>query len=223
MLKTTNDLRAVVFDLDGLIANTEDLYEEAGQIVLSRRGKTYDDSLREQMMGRPAADALQLMIDCHALTDSIDDLTCECTDVVQSLMGAALAAMPGLETLLDLLQSADTPIAVATGSTRAYAYQVLSQLGVKDRFRFVLTADDIRRGKPDPEIYLLAATRIGFEPQHIMVLEDSANGCRAAVEAGAFAVAVPNRHTRLHSFLGAQFIADTLSDLRIRQVLGLAN
>ena len=58
-----------MFDLDGVIANTEDLYEQAGETVLGRRGKTYDAALREQMMGRPAADAIRIMIDCHSLPD----------------------------------------------------------------------------------------------------------------------------------------------------------
>jgi HAD superfamily hydrolase (TIGR01509 family) len=221
MMQTDHALQAVVFDLDGLIANTEDLYEEAGEIVLSRRGKTYDAPLREQLMGRPALDALQLMIDCHSLPDAIEDLMCECKDVLAGLMSRSLAAMPGLDELLDVLQVAKIPIAVATSSTTAYADHVLLQLGVKNRFRFVLTADDIRRGKPDPEIYLLAATTIGFAPRHVMVLEDSANGCRAAVAAGAFTVAVPNRHTRQHAFPGAQFIAETLADPRIRRALRL--
>jgi HAD superfamily hydrolase (TIGR01509 family) len=223
MMKTNDALQAVVFDLDGVIANTEDLYEEASQIVLSRRGKTYDAVLREQMMGRPAIVALQLMIDCHSLPDAIEDLMSECKSILEAPMSASLAAMPGLEELLDTLQAAEIPLAVATSSTTAYADQVLSRLGVKDRFRFVLTADDIRRGKPDPEIFLLAATTIGFAPRQVMVLEDSANGCRAAVAAGAFTVAVPNRHTRQHTFPGAQFVADTLADSRIRRAFGIAD
>ena len=81
---------------------------------------------------------------------------------------------------------------------------MLTQLNLKHRFRFILTADDIQRGKPDPEVYLLAAERLGIAPSQMMVLEDSANGCRAAVAAGAFTVAVPNRHTRDHIFAGAR-------------------
>ncbi len=79
-MNPSHDLRAVVFDLDGLIANTEDLYEKAGEAVLARRGKTYDAALREQMMGRPVADALQIMIDCHSLSDTLEALMCECKD-----------------------------------------------------------------------------------------------------------------------------------------------
>jgi pseudouridine 5'-phosphatase len=214
-------IRAVVFDLDGLIANTEDLYEKAGETVLQRRGKTYDAVLREQMMGRPVADALQIMIDCHSLPDPLDDLMCECKEAMLALIANSLAAMPGLYQLLDELQSANLPIAVATSGPRDYAAHVLTQLKVYDRFRFVLTADDIRRGKPDPEVYLLAAERLQLAPAQMMVLEDSGNGCRAAVAAGAFTVAVPNRHTHHHPFPGVRCIAQTLADSQIRQTLGI--
>ncbi|HEY3395886.1 MAG TPA: HAD family phosphatase [Lacipirellulaceae bacterium] len=217
------DLRAVVFDLDGLIANTEDLYEKAGEAVLARRGKTYDAPLREQMMGRPVADALQIMIDCHALPDSLEQLLCECKEEMLALIATSLAAMPGLYELLDALQAAKFPIAVATSGPRDYAAYVLSQLQVIGRFRFVLTADDIRYGKPDPEVYLLAAKTLGLPPAQMMVLEDSGNGCRAAVAAGAYTVAVPNRHTYHHPFPGVNFIADTLGDPRIRQALGVSH
>jgi pseudouridine 5'-phosphatase len=219
---TSPVLRAVVFDLDGLIANTEDLYDQAGETVLGRRGKTYDADLRERIMGRPVTDAIQMMIDCHSLPDTVDDLMRECGEVLQKLIATSLAPMPGVLSLVDDLQSAEMPIAVATSATPDYADDVLTRLKLKDSFRFILTAQDIHRGKPDPEIYLLAADHLGIPPEQTMVLEDSANGCRAAVAAGAFTVAVPNRHTCEHNFNGVRFIADTLDDPRIREALHLA-
>jgi pseudouridine-5'-monophosphatase len=215
------DLRAVVFDLDGILANTEDLYEQAGEAVLGRRGKIYDAALRERIMGRPVVDAIRIMIECHSLPDSVDELMCECGDVLQKLIESSLAPMPGVNELIDNLSAADIPLAVATSATREYADNVLTRLKLKHRFRFVLTAEDIRRGKPEPDIYLLAAARLQLAPGQTLVLEDSANGCRASIAAGAFTVAVPNRHTRSHDFTGVRFIADTLQDARIRQVLKL--
>ncbi len=215
-------LRAVVFDLDGIISNTEDLYEQAGETVLGRRGKTYDDDLRQRIMGRPVVDAIQMMIDCHSLSDSVDDLMCECAEVLQQLIATSLAPMPGVVSLLHDLRTANTPIAVATSATPEYAENVLTRLKLKQQFGFILTSADVQRGKPHPEIYLLAANRLGIEPPQMMVLEDSANGCRAAVASGAFAVAVPNRHTSNHNFSGARFVADTLSDPRIREALRLS-
>ncbi|MCI0334475.1 MAG: HAD family phosphatase [Planctomycetes bacterium] len=218
-MNVNTKLRAVVFDLDGLLVNTEDLYEQAGETVLRRRGKTYDADLREQMMGRPVVDAIQLMIDCHSLPDPLEDLMGECKVVLDELMATSLAPMPGVEKFLDDLAAANMPIAVATSATPEYADHVLTTLGLKRRFRFILTAADIQRGKPDPEVYLLAAKRLGIEPSQMMVLEDSANGCRAAAAAGAYTVAVPNRHTRNHTFPDVELIADTLADPRIRAML----
>src|ERR1700742_5135732 len=104
-MQPNRKIRAVVFDCDGLLINSEDLYEQAGDTVLRRRGKTYDAALREQMMGRPVVDALQLMIDCHSLPDSLEDLMCECKDVLFALMETSLATMPGVEALLDELET----------------------------------------------------------------------------------------------------------------------
>jgi HAD superfamily hydrolase (TIGR01509 family) len=221
MSRQSPALQAVVFDLDGLLINSEDLYEQAGETVLRRRGKSYDAALREQMMGRPVADAIQLMIDCHSLPDPLEELICECRDVLESLLATSLDTMPGVPALVADLKAADVPLAVATSGTRDYVHAVLSKLQLQQCFRFILTADDIERGKPDPEVYLLAAQRLGVTPAAMMVLEDSGNGCRAAVAAGAFTVAVPNRHTRAHNFAGAQFIADSLQDPRIRRALSL--
>jgi HAD superfamily hydrolase (TIGR01509 family) len=173
------------------------------------------------MMGRPVVDALKIMIDCHALPDPLDDLMCECQDVLQGLLATSLGAMPGLYGLLDALEAARMPIAVATSGTREYADFVLTRLNARRRFGFVLTAEDIRRGKPEPDVYLLAAERLKLQTRQMMVLEDSANGCRAAIAAGAFTVAVPNRHTLRHDFSGVRFIADTLADPRIRESLAL--
>jgi len=216
-----NPIRAVAFDLDGTLVNSEDLYELAGEEVLRRRGKTYDPLLREQVMGRPAVDSLRLIIDYHALADPIEDLIRECGELMLEFMATSLAAMPGVYELLKDLDKAGVPYGVATSATRDYADNVLTQLGILDQFRFVITAEDVQHGKPDPEIYLLAAERFGIAPPRMMVLEDSANGCRAAVAAGAFTIAVPNHHTRNHNFTGVQFVADTLADPRIRKTLAL--
>ena len=89
------------------------------------------------------------------------------------------------------------------------------------RFSFILTCEDVQCGKPDPEVYLHAARKFGIAPSEMMVLEDSQNGCRAAVAAGAFAVAVPGPHNRGHEFPGASLVADTLADARIYAALGL--
>jgi HAD superfamily hydrolase (TIGR01509 family) len=222
MIPPQPPLKAAVFDLDGLIANTEDVYELAGNELLRRRGKEYGADLREQMMGRPVAESLKVMIEWHALTDTLDDLTVESRHLVYQFMESALQPMPGLMHLLDELDAAGLPKAIATSGTKEYVERVFKQLGLTGRFDFILTSEDVLAGKPAPDVYLLAAKQLGLPPAEVLVLEDSANGCRAAVAAGAYAVAVPNRHTQDHDFTGTQFVADTLADPRIRIALQLA-
>ena len=216
----TAPLRAVVFDLDGLIVNTEDLYDRSGREVLRRRGLQMTDSLREQMTGRKAQEAIRLMIDTLNLPDTVEALLAETTDVFQEFTETLLQTMPGLDELLNHLQAVNTPAAVATSGSRDYAADMLARFDLVRHFRFVLSADDVARGKPHPEVYELAARQLGFSTSELMVLEDSANGCRAAVAAGAYTVAVPNRHTAGHPFPAVAFRADTLADMRIRAALG---
>ena len=213
--------KAVVFDLDGLMFNTEELYEHVGAEILARRGKTFDAELIDAMMGRPASVALRLMIDWHSLDATIDELAEETDTIFATLLEERLALMPGLEALLARLEEVPIPKAIATSSGPQFAHEVLDQFQLRPRFEFVLTAADIRHGKPDPEIYLTAARRLGVSPAEMVVLEDSANGCRAAVNAGAVAVAVPAGHSRRHSFEGAALVADTLKDPALWRLLAI--
>jgi HAD superfamily hydrolase (TIGR01509 family) len=214
-------LLAVVFDLDGLIVNSEDVYERVDIEVLRRRGQAFAPALREQMMGRPAAESVRIMIEHHALAETVDVLDAERTVLFDQMIIESVGTMPGFIQLLDALDAAGLPAAIATSGTRAYATKVLARLEIASRFRFVLTAEDIRHGKPAPDVYQLAARMLELSPRQTMVLEDSGNGCQAGVAAGAFTVAVPNRHTRGHDFAGARFIADTLADQRIFRALGI--
>ena len=215
-------LAAVVFDLDGLIVNSEDVYERVDMEVLRRRGQAFEPALREKMMGRTAAQSVQIMIDHHALMESVESLDAERTVLFDELIIESVASMPGFLPLLAALDAANIPAAIATSGTRTYATKVLDRLAISDRFCFVLTAEDIRHGKPAPDVYLLAAKRLNLRPEQVFVLEDSGNGCAAGVAAGAFTVAVPNRHTAGHDFTGARFIAETLADRRIYEALRIA-
>lgn len=213
--------RAVVFDLDGLMFNTEDLYDQTGSEVLRRRGKVFTNELRQLMMGRPGRDALQIMIERHGLEDTVEQLIEESDAVFNALLESNLAPMPGLLELLERLEAVKRPKAVATSSRREVVHRMLDQFEFLPRFEFVLTSEDVTRGKPHPEVFLTAARNFGVEPAEMLVLEDSENGCRAAVASGAVTVAVPSEHSRDHDFEGAALVAKGLSDPRIAGLLAL--
>jgi HAD superfamily hydrolase (TIGR01509 family) len=220
---TPNDpVQAVVFDLDGLMFNTEELYQDVGAELLRRRGAQFTGPLLDAMMGRPSPVALQIMIDWHQLDTTVAQLEAETDALFPAFLDARLAPMPGLLDLLAALEQAGIPKAVGTSSRRSFVLDVLSRFDLEPRFAFLLTAEDVVHGKPDPEIYRTACRLLGCPPPQVMVLEDSENGCRAAVAAETFAVAVPGFHSRQHSFAGTRFIASSLSDPRIYRAIGLA-
>jgi HAD superfamily hydrolase (TIGR01509 family) len=219
---TSDRLAAVVFDLDGLMFNTEALYQQVGTELLARRGKRFEAELLDRIMGRKSAVALQIMIDWHGLSDTVPLLAEESEAIFAEILDTQLQCMPGLEPLLEALETADIPKAIATSSSRRFVDNVLGRFDFAPRFQFILTSEDVVEGKPHPEIYEKAAARFGLPPRQVMVLEDSENGCRAAIAAGTFAVAVPGSHSSTHDFSGARFVANSLSDGWIYRALGLS-
>lgn len=217
------ELAAVAFDMDGLMFNTEELYQQVGRILLERRGHQLTQQLLDRMMGRQSHVALQVMIDMHQLDDTAEQLMEETAEVFPDILRRELRTLEGLEALLEALERHRVPKSICTSSSRRFARQILSQFEMTERFDFVLTGEDVERGKPAPDMYLLAADRWGVAAAEMLVLEDSAAGCQAAVAAGAFAVAVPGPHSADHAFPGAQWIANSLADPRIFAALGLAD
>jgi HAD superfamily hydrolase (TIGR01509 family) len=213
--------RAVVFDLDGLLFNTEELYQDVGAELLRRRGCVFDRKLLDLMMGRPGRVALRMMIEYHSLAATVEQLAAETDEIFPAILDARLALMPGVKELLEALERAEIPKAIGTSSGRRFTLDLLARFAIEERFEFVLTAQDVDEGKPHPEIYLKAAERFRLSPSAVVVFEDSANGCRAAVAAGTFAVAVPGGHSRNHDFSGAALVVESLADRRVYELLGL--
>ena len=113
-------IKGVVFDLDGLLFNTEDLYGEVGAEILRRRGKEWTQDLLDAMMGRPGAIALQVMIDWHHLDDTVEDLRAESDEVFRDLLDTKLAPMPGAVDLLASLGRADVAKRLRPCSLRCF-------------------------------------------------------------------------------------------------------
>jgi HAD superfamily hydrolase (TIGR01509 family) len=215
--------RAVVFDLDGLMFNTEEIYTEVGTELLRRRGCEFSEELKDALMGLRPQPTFELMIRWHRLDEAWDELASESNRIFVSLLDDHLAPMPGLLELLSSLEKAGIPKAIGTSSGRELVDEVFRRFDLRSRFRFILTAEDITHGKPHPEIYLTATERFGLSPRQMLVLEDSQNGCRAAAAAGAFTVAVPGKHSRRHDFAAASLVVDSLADPRLYEALGICS
>jgi HAD superfamily hydrolase (TIGR01509 family) len=212
-------IRAVVFDLDGLMLNTEDVFELAGVELLGRRGLEMTDTIRRGMMGLRPTEAFTVLKSATGLSESLDELMDETRLIFAEFSLNRLSTMPGLLELLELTDQLRLPRAVATSSPRAYMTHLLTQFELLHRFHVTLTAEDVSRGKPHPEIYLAAAQRLSVAPEEMLVLEDSETGSRAAAAAGALVVSVPNRHTDYGDFSMSHLQVPHLGDERLHQLL----
>jgi HAD superfamily hydrolase (TIGR01509 family) len=205
-------IRAVVFDLDGLMFDTEALFFRAASDVLESRGKRFTAEIMRAMIGRRSTDVAGALKTMAALDEPVEKIQAEIRDRFNAEVDTAVHPTPGLFVLLDHLGRRGLPAAVATSSGQAYADRLLIRHGLADRFAFVLTAEDVTRGKPDPEIYLKAADRFGVLSPALLVLEDSPAGLAAARAAGAFAVGIPHEHSPAEALHSANLIVPRLDD-----------
>jgi HAD superfamily hydrolase (TIGR01509 family) len=198
-----------VFDLDGVIVDSEPIHELANDQYLARLGATVDGSLREDMMGRRVRDLAEAI--AERLGRAPAEVLAEREAIFRELLERdGVKPMPGLEPAIARFAEAGIPLAVATSGTRAYVELVLQRLGVRAAFQVVVSGEDVTRGKPDPETYLLAAELLGAAPRDCVALEDTFHGVAAASAAGMHAIAVPNALTAAMDFSAADAVVSDL-------------
>lgn len=219
-MDTTVKIRAVCFDLDGLMFNTEHVFYEAAKELLARRNIQMSHAIMDQLIGRRPMESFTNLVQFLKLPDQPADLLAESRVIFDAMLDNHLAPMPGLLDLLGRIEQAGLPKGVATSSPRGYLEKVLGRFHLQPRFHLTLTAEDVVLGKPNPEIYLKAARTFNVEPGEMLVLEDSAAGTRAAVQAGAYAVSVPHEFTAGHDFSGTRHIIPSLEHETLLQLIG---
>jgi HAD superfamily hydrolase (TIGR01509 family) len=205
-------IRAVVFDLDGLMFDTEKLFFRVTSQALTDRGKAFNPDIMKQFLGRRADEVVQLWKTLAGVEEPAEDFLADVRRRFYDVMDTVVHPMPGLFVLLDRLHRLALPAAVATSSRHSYADRLLVRHGLLDRFDFVLASEDVTRGKPDPEIYQLAAERFGVSAGTMLVLEDSPAGIAAAKGAGALAVGVPHEHSPEKGLRSADLVVTRLDD-----------
>ncbi|HAN98070.1 MAG TPA: HAD family phosphatase [Planctomycetaceae bacterium] len=205
---------AAVFDMDGLLLNTEHLYDVVIGGLLAERGQEFDLTSKRAMMGRPAADALGYLKRRFELDESIEGLAERIEEGLFERLPTELMPLPGVIGILDEIERLGIPASVATSSRRRFAERALAEAGLAARFRFLICGDEIARGKPEPDIYLESARRHAIAPEGMLVFEDSIAGATAATRSGAATVAVPGEHNEPHEYPECRIIVRRIDDPR---------
>lgn len=185
-------LDAVIFDMDGLLLDTERLYRKAIFAACADLGFEMTDPVHRSLIGTPKETGDASLIAYFGADFRLDHYHTACTAHFAALAVAGIPLRPGAPELLSHLQAEGVPMAVATSTARTSAEPRLRQAGVFDMLGAVVTRSDVARGKPDPETFLAAAHALGARPSRCLALEDSHNGVRAAAAAGMATIMVPD-------------------------------
>lgn len=200
---------ALIFDMDGLMIDSERLYFAAEREMAAHYGREIRDEQLWPLMGRKPIESLRLLRGILGVEASAEELLEWRNRLMAEKLGRDLGAMPGLVEILDAFRGR-LKLAVATGAQREFLDIALDTLDIRGYFDVLQTADTVERGKPDPEIYLLACRRLGLPPAACVVLEDARNGVLAGHAAGCPVIAVPNDYTRGQDFSEADWVEPDL-------------
>jgi len=212
--------KALIFDMDGLMIDSERLYFEAQRDIAAAYDRSVDERTLWRMMGRKPLESLQIFIHDLGLSISAEELLEIRNSIMRVKLTEDLRPLPGLTEIVQTFHGV-LRLAVCTGAQGEFLDLVVDRLGMREKFTVLQSSDGIERGKPHPEIYLKTCVRLGLPPAWCVVLEDSENGVRAATAAGCRAIAVPSRHTASQDFSAAHWIAMDLFEARniIRDIL----
>ena len=185
-------IEAVIFDLDGVILETEELWDEVREGLAHERGGRWSERAQADMMGMSSTEWSAYMHDVVGLKESPEEISAE---VVGRMLDSYEERLPLIDGAAQAVRrlAANWPLGLASSSNRELIDRALDVSGLSALFRATVSSEEVARGKPAPDVYLEAARRLGVDPAHCGAVEDSASGIRSAHDAGMCVVAIPNR------------------------------
>ena len=185
-------IEAVVFDMDGVIVDSEEAWGTAREQLVTERGGRWHDRAQTDMMGMSSPEWSRYLSDELGVAMSPEEISEDVVRRLTALYRERLPLIPGATEAVERI-AARWPVAVASSANRPLIDLVLELSGLDGRFAATVSSEEVPRGKPAPDVYLEAARRMGAEPARCAAVEDSSNGILSALAAGMRTVAVPNR------------------------------
>lgn len=208
-----SQLKAIVFDMDGLMVDSEPLSQQAWDEYLRPYGQQLSEEIVQSIIGLRADVSTPIIKDLFNLPEPVPIIIHKRAAIYSQIRAKGVPTMPGLHALQAEIARRGIPWAVATSSPRIHAVEVLDHLGLQERCQAIAAGDEVTHGKPNPDIYLLAAERLGLPPQDCLALEDSGPGSLAASRAGMTVIAIPNVQTKTADFSHVHYLYHSLENV----------
>ena len=223
-------IRAVIFDMDGVMIDSEPLWEKAERILLARRGIDYNPTYRDKIVGLNQKDSGKLLKETFNLPETIEELLAERIEILLPLYEKELELVPGLITILKEVKESGFLLALASSSPYKVINFVLGKFSLNEFFSVVVSGESVEFGKPHPDIYLYTAKKLGacpeqgrrIEPSECVVIEDSINGVKSAKSAGMLCIAIPDKRLNQKEFQIADLVIDRLDKISVQLIKNLA-
>jgi HAD superfamily hydrolase (TIGR01509 family) len=212
-------IEAVVFDLDGVLLDSEEIWDRAREELARERGGRWHDRAQRDMMGMSSTEWSRYMADVIGLPDPPEEINREVVRRLTELYREELPAIAGAREAVERL-AARWPLGLASSSNRELIDLALELLGVEHLFTATVSSEEVARGKPAPDVYLEAARRLGVDPTTAAAVEDSHNGILSAKAAGMRVIAIPNAHfpPDEDALAAADVVLDSLAELTVEAV-----
>jgi HAD superfamily hydrolase (TIGR01509 family) len=212
-------IAAVVFDLDGVIIDTEGVWEEVRRGYVAEHGREFRPDSQQRMMGMSTGEWSRHLSEDIGVGRTPDEVASDVLSRMAARYRESLPLIPGSVEAVRRLGERFT-LALASSSARILIDQVLATAGLTDAFRVTLSTEEVPRGKPAPDVYLEAVSRLGLTPDVCAAVEDSSNGLRSAAAAGLAVIAVPHGvyPPAPDALAAAALVIDDLADLTVEAV-----
>ncbi|PKQ65835.1 hypothetical protein BZG02_02195 [Labilibaculum filiforme] len=216
-------IKAVIFDMDGLLINSEPFWQESETKVFSSLGLKVNKKIFEQFMGKRIDEVVEVMYAMTPWNHVAKEKVVE--DIIENVIRLVIekgACLPGVHNTLEQLKDSSYKIALASSSKMKIIVAVLEKLQLKDYFEVVHSAEFEKYGKPHPQVFISTAEQLGVHPSECVVFEDSLNGVISALAASMKCIAVPEKNAyNLNQFVIANKTLSSLNDFEITQLTSL--
>lgn len=214
------EIGAVIWDMDGVIADTAPYHFSAWQEIFGKRGMKFTERDFRHSFGRRNDTIIRKTLGEKTAQDEIEAIAGEKEATFRRMIGQKIRPLPGAVELLQSLKQNGVKMALASSTPIENIRLITGSLGIANCFQAIVTGHDVTEGKPRPEVFLLAAQRLGVKPGNCVVIEDAVAGVTAAKRAGMHCVAVTSTHSR-QSLKQADLIVKTLEEISVNDLEGL--